>query len=647
MSKTAEKRLVQFGVYIVLLGCFFTYFQEFKDRPYRQDEALVANWAEQGNVISASESIMHTSAQPGWFIAFDLWIDILGSQEIVSRAFAHLIMLTTLAVTYQIGKNFGRPQIGFYSMLLLGTWPIFAFYGNELRHYAALYLGCTTLFLATLRWLDRPLPRHIILVILGGGLAMLSHLYGYYVVIGIGAAALLLGQHRNRHFWIGLLTIVAGLAMVACIWLVPNLYVFLFLSGSPALQGIQNDVRDIASWQEILNNLALNPPSATLLLLIPGLFIGLEQIISKKDRSRRQIVYLFVSISVIATLIYLVNLFVVEQFHSRYVTVVLIWLAPVGAIALGHLKRLFRLTLLVILLIGFFNDSRVFNGTGPYLEMVDFISAYESPDALYISDAITGWEHWTSNYYIQNRLTQQVSSDQILFLTAEGPTQRSEMRALQPPPSHLYFTTASDQSFHEPILQFTAQEKQVWRIVGSYGPAETSWLDIFKRYYILHRQRHWDAHEGINALTVEEYRRIPDDMYPIAQANELILMHWQLKLEGEAKPCKTVNLDSWWQADAVPAANYSLSLALVGQDGQGVSQHGGGISPTLSGQWIIDSPYLDERNLLIPCDLAPGTYPIVFALYDSETLANVIFTTPEGVPIGRNLFLTQITVGTP
>jgi len=647
MSAKAKERLTQWAVYLVLLACFFLYFQEFKGRPYRQDETLAAGWAEEGSLLDVSELIIYTSAQPVWFVVFDLWIDLFGSYETLGRASAHLIMMIVLAVIYRIGKKVSNAQVGFYSVVLLGTWPIFLAYGNELRHYAMLYLGCSLSIFGTLHWLRSPSPQRTLLVILGGSLAMLSHLYGYYLVVSLGITALLLSPHRNRHFWLGFFTIVISLGLIACIWLVPNLYVFLFLSSDPAFQSIQGDVRDVAVWQATLDGLALNPPSMTLFLTIPGLFVGFRQSPQTQGWNRTKSKYLPVSLLVVITLILALNLFVIKQFHYRYLAIVVILLAPIAATVIVRLEQTMRIVLIIILLAGMLSDERIFNGTGPYLEMVEFINTYSTPQSAYISDAIVSWEHWPAYYYLKFRQIRSIENHQIYFVT-HGPSDQKpplDLNAL--PINSINLITSKNPWLDKAIINSIGETEQVWRIIGAYGAASEKWLIPFRQRYALHRQHHWEAYEGMNALTVEEYRRIPDDLRPIAQANELTLTHWQLDLQSDARPCQTIHLNSWWQASRRPRANYSLSLVLVGQDGQGISQHGGGLSPTLSRLWKPGAPYLDERALFIPCDLPAGTYPLVFALYDSETLLNLDFATPSGDPIGRNLFLTQVTVSVP
>lgn len=639
ISSWTKERLIQAAVYLILLACFFLYFQEFRGRPYRQDETVTLAWAEEGNFLTIFDSITSTLIQPGFFVILDAWVTVFGSQETAGRALAHLVTLLTLAVVYRLGKKIGGDEIGFYSVLLLGTWPIFKFYSNELHYYSTFWLGCSLLVFGVISWLRSLSTGYVCIAILGGSLAILSHLYAYYLILALGITALFLGSTRSRHFWFGFFTIGIGLGLVSCIWLIPNAYILLFSISKFEL--FPDNVLSFTSWQHVSDYLALNPPFATVILLVVGVTAVVNLSTRQRGWQRSKLLYPVVAASLFLLLIIFVNLTIARQFHYRYLALVLILLAPITAVALSRLEISARVTLIGIILLGMFSDERIFNGTGPYLEMVDYINQHNRENSLYIIDALDSRDSAPYNYYVSYRLDHPTDRHNIYFLTHEYIIPYLY-------PIHLgHVPTNTPTVLGEQILQFVGQADQVWRIIGTYGPASEEALIPFQQRYALHRRREWPIYDGMYGGVIEEYRRIPEDLQPMARANELTLMHWRLKLQDSARPCQTVALDSWWQASEVPTSNYSLALVLVGQDGQGISQDGGGISPTLSGLWSTEQPYLDERHLFIPCDLPPGTYPIVFALYDSTTLANATFTTPSGDPIGRNLFLTQINVSAP
>jgi len=118
----------------------------------------------------------------------------------------------------------------------------------------------------------------------------------------------------------------------------------------------------------------------------------------------------------------------------------------------------------------------------------------------------------------------------------------------------------------------------------------------------------------------ELYQRIPTD--PRATFGDQLALgchDWPPILEATAGA--TLDLDLWWQAVRLPAADYSVGVYLLAADGRTIAQQDGGFDrariPAV--QLPADRWTPDARALFIPPDTPPGTYTLAVAVYDWRT----------------------------
>ena len=97
----------------------------------------------------------------------------------------------------------------------------------------------------------------------------------------------------------------------------------------------------------------------------------------------------------------------------------------------------------------------------------------------------------------------------------------------------------------------------------------------------------------------------------------------EARLAGQqpARPGDTVQVSLGWQALAAPAANYAVSLQLLGPGGDLVASAdrtpGNGFRPTTG--WQVGEQINDRLALSLPADAAPGVYQLLAVLYDPAT----------------------------
>ncbi len=113
-----------------------------------------------------------------------------------------------------------------------------------------------------------------------------------------------------------------------------------------------------------------------------------------------------------------------------------------------------------------------------------------------------------------------------------------------------------------------------------------------------------------------------------------------------------VQVDLLWQARAHPAQEYRTSVVLIGEDGQRWSEDGTlrprGYEPTPPTTMWQPGQYAYDPHIVLPLPgTPPGSYTLVTALFDKDTLAPQSVLSPDGNPRGPDLTLGMITLTRP
>lgn len=114
----------------------------------------------------------------------------------------------------------------------------------------------------------------------------------------------------------------------------------------------------------------------------------------------------------------------------------------------------------------------------------------------------------------------------------------------------------------------------------------------------------------------------PEDIAPTWNFGDAVALGRQELLDSvQVRPCRRVNVESWWQAARPPAVDYSMQLALVNLAGDPLSASNSRLTLVDSRDWQPGTWYLDLRTLTVPCDAVVGEYPLVLSVYDPLALA--------------------------
>ncbi|MBI5670380.1 MAG: glycosyltransferase family 39 protein [Chloroflexi bacterium] len=117
------------------------------------DEYLVYRFTRDDLGYTVTYLAEHDIQGPLWFALFWGWRQLAGTSEFAGRMLALLFSLLTLAVLYQIGRNwFGAARAGVYAMLALTGMNLFFQFALGIRPYAlALLLASLSMF-SFYRW---------------------------------------------------------------------------------------------------------------------------------------------------------------------------------------------------------------------------------------------------------------------------------------------------------------------------------------------------------------------------------------------------------------------------------------------------------------------------------------------------------------
>ena len=269
---------------------------------------------------------------------------------------------------------------------------------------------------------------------------------------------------------------------------------------------------------------------------------------------------------------------------------------------------------------------------GPYAEVADFVDEYYQDGGHILIDATHKWQHAPLLYYLQLRTEHKFSQNVMTnfgIFTPEG-----GMLAEEPQ------NPITQSGIVAPVLE-DEPEQIFWIQVADAGLLSQATRDAMADNYIVYREVEfdWDWYHR-----VVEYRRIPEDLELImTMVGNITFESWELS-EFIVQPCASIELDSWWQTAEVLPTNYSMTFVLADENGNGIVNSDGSPADILTQLWITNRPYLDERTLMIPCDLESGSYPLLLGWYDIDTIELLEMTDMNGNPINNLFYLTNIMV---
>ena len=344
--------------------------------------------------------------------------------------------------------------------------------------------------------------------------------------------------------------------------------------------------------------------------------------------------WLILSAVVMLALPFFVNIYV-PSLTPRNMLIVAPTLVLIAVIALRQMPRHLQLLALLFFCAPFVTQFRSFGGNAGYWELAAYIEERLEPDEdRLLIIAGQAWEIIPINYFLQERTDLGLSELDIFSVSWDSPAEESFA-----PPSFLAEHTASglDEGDWERLSAFLGDRERVWVIKGNPNQGTANMLAQLASEFSVYTVVDFPGETYYRPLEVLEYRRQPaaiaEPLWRFGDAFNVLA--WRLNDDHVVQPCAMISVDTWWSLAQETTGLYSSTLVLVGEDGQGLSNAddvpGGAY---LTSIWQRDQRYFDERELLIPCDLAEGDYALVLGMYQLPAEAGTRCRTCRSTPRG-------------
>lgn len=642
----------------------------FHDRPYRQDEAWIIHYAldniERAGFVPHLAQVLSQLAPEN--VSQDVWVHLFGHSENIVRYFSTLVTAVTLALFYRLTASIVERHTGWLALVLLGASSMFVYYSHEARPYAILLFGVVGFQWALFRFLSGPSLRRAVAVLVIAAAAAFHHIFLSFFVVSQLICVLIFVRWNHDLYRRGFALYLALFAVIGYRMLIAY---------SERSGAIAYNVR--SSWEglgTLYEYFRPNPESLGLFLLAGGFVLFavkltqallsgsaasrpanaalLERATTLGSRMRfpgvwREGWLILTAISLVA-LPLLVNVYI-PSLTPRNLLIVAPTLALIAALTLRQLPRYLQLIALLFFCVPIVTQFRNFGGNAGYLELATYIEdRLETEADRLVIVAGQPWEIIPINYYLQERTKSGLNERDIFSVSWRNPTDEP----VAPPsfdPGN--FVSGSGEADWKRLRAFLGDSERVWVIKGNPFQGGQNMLTALASEYSVYTLIDFPGETYYRPLEVLEYRRQPASIAaPLWRFGDAFnVLAWRLNDDHIVRPCATVSVDTWWSPAQMAAGLYSSTLVLVGEDGQGVANvddvPGGAY---LTSIWQPGQRYFDERELLIPCDLAEGDYSLILGMYElpaeaGDPVENLPVYTTAGEATGRRYeYLTTLTV---
>jgi Dolichyl-phosphate-mannose-protein mannosyltransferase len=174
------------------------------------DEAFTPVHVLHASLWATLRSVAHTeNTPPLWYLI--AWADarVLGSGEIALRLPSALAGIATVPVAWAIGCELAGRRAAIACAVLVAVNPLFVWYSQEARAYGLFVLTGALAMLCFLRAMRAPTRARMAAFALSGSLALLSHYFAVFLLVGM--VAWLAWEPRTRR---AALPAIAALVLV-------------------------------------------------------------------------------------------------------------------------------------------------------------------------------------------------------------------------------------------------------------------------------------------------------------------------------------------------------------------------------------------------------------------------------------------------
>ncbi|MDM8520641.1 glycosyltransferase family 39 protein [Anaerolineales bacterium HSG6] len=603
------------------------------------------------------ELIAHTARDihpPGYYLLLHSWTRLVGHTEFALAYFSLIFGLLTIPLSYLLGKRLFNRSVALWTAALMTCSPFGIWYAQEVRMYTLgaalglLVVYCLvrgTHFEQISVQLRNPISqrnrvsrnRHWLGYWLSATLGLYSLYYFAFLLIPVNMffGGYLLALKVFKTFRVYIIT-----NLLIVVSYIPWLPTFWRQATNPPVPPWRNfDLSDLPQIVlEIWTVLSLGQSVQTvtvwpILLLMLVLFaLGVWQL------SRQVPTNLFLLLTyLIAPIGLILGLsFITPLYHVRYIFIYsppFYMLVALG-IALFSAKRVLHpyfntLLFLPIFLTSLYSIQQLHTNplyqADDYRAAVQYIENQWQPGDILISNA--GYTYPAVLYYAdlpfqRNRLVPyQLPPTNEPMLVQTGTVNGSEQLGWGDPRADFY--PMSEAETQTALTQMSEQFPRWWilRVYDTVTDPDgtiRAWLD---EHAILVEDQPF-AGESYLRVQSFTFSNTPPKLNPTATfADHVTLLDWHLP-SGKWQAGQSVPLKLWWQVDERPTADYKFSLKLWHPSGTLAAQGKDGWSVGTfyrMSQWQPNEPVYQATELVLPADIAPGTYWLNVELYHPET----------------------------
>jgi len=642
----------------------------FHDRPYRQDEAWVVDYAldniERVGFVPHLVQVFFRLAPEN--VLQDVWVYLFGHHENVVRYFSTLVTVATFALFYRLSAYLFDRRTGWLALVLLGATSMFVYYSHEARPYSILLFGVVGYQLALFRFISFPEFKRGFLVFFVAAATAYHHIFLSFFIVSQLICSFIFVKWDRALYRRGV-----GLHLALLIAIGYRILVAYFERSGTIAYNVDSSWEGLRTLYDYFRP---NPESLGLFLLAGGVgLLGVKLVYAFRTDSahlqppdlslleRKPAValrmrfsgywresWLILSAVSMVALPFWVNVYV-PSLTPRNLLILAPTLALVAVVSLRHMPRYLQLLIVFFFCVPFVTQFRSLGGNAGYWELTTTIEERMDADQdRLVIVAAQPWEIIPINYFLHHRTTLALSEQDIFSVSWHNPAED-----LLAPPSFLaqHWASGVAEGDWERLRAFLGDSERIWVIKGNLNQGGQNMLAQLDSEYSVYTVVDFPGETYYRPLEVLEYRRQPDSISePLWRFGDTFnLLAWRLNGGHTVQPCTTISVDTWWSLAQETTSLYSSTLALVGEDGQGVANAdnvpGGAY---LTSIWQPGQRYFDERELLIPCNLAEGDYSLVMGMYQlpaeaGDPVENLPVYTAAGEPtVRRYEYLTTLTV---
>ena len=547
----------------ILLACFF-YLTNIQGVSFWEDEAWLAR------AISRDAAYVWTFATengvhpPLYFYLSWVFAPFTGNSEIALRLVSALIGVLAVAMTYRLGTDLVNHRAGVYAAYLLAGSIYLINVARLARHYTLFVLLALLLVWVYWRWLHRSSSRRwwLALVIIQAAL-LYTHYFGIWLALVVGWHGLMFLRGRARWHLLGGL-LLSGILFLP--WLPSILYQF-NASGGGLSYATTDPIAAIFNYRDRISNANL-----AFLLLIP---VGLYGIWKYGNRRASTLLLIWLVAPLLLILLFNSRF---TWFIGRNMLFTIGGMMILYGAGLAWLARSRFGQFLAVLVIGLFiaHGAWIYNTfwhrTHDWRTMAQHIAAEARSDDIFVLEG----EQYSLDYYLQRYLGEKLTFQDM------------------------------DVWEDDPVLG-----ERIW-LIDTRWAVEEDLVEVLPPDMVQTRR-------FVVLPLVTEFYQMPADDATTTFDEQIALAHEQPD-DMPLTAGDTLTLDLWWQALRLPDADYSVSLALVDENGILVQQDGGFDDGRIPAQQLpLDQWIPDSRTLTVPIDAPAGTYTLVVTIYDWQT----------------------------